>query len=118
MEGNFNYTIDGVERKFFFGNYALEQTLLEFNVSVSDIADILDTKLLPFLRTFIFNAAAYPILEQGSEPDFTPFGVHKWIDATGGPNGPFMLSAAKKIYKALGVGESTTDAVPEKKSEK
>lgn len=116
MEGHFSYNIGGEERKFFFGNYALEETLTEFNASVSDMATLLDTKLLPFLRAFIYHAAAYPILKAGNRPDFTPFDVHDWIDLTGGANGDFIIQSSKKIYASLGVGESEEVVQSEKKS--
>jgi hypothetical protein len=48
MEGHLTYKIGEVDRQFFFGNYALEQTLNHFDASVSDLPEILGKQLLPF----------------------------------------------------------------------
>lgn len=115
MEGHLTYTIDGVERKMFFGNYALEQTLLEMGASVTEVSDLLNNKLLTFIRTFIYHAYCYPILAKGEQVDITPFTIYSWIDSTGGTNGDFIQKASKCIYTTLGVGESDGK---EKKSNK
>lgn len=106
MEGHFTYTVNGVERKMFFGNYALEQTLTDMGANATDISEILNTKLLPFLRLFIFHSACYPVLKDGKSPDFTPFDIHEWIDSSGGTSGDLIQKASPKIYACLGVGES------------
>jgi hypothetical protein len=117
MEGHLTYTIDGAERKMFFGNYALEQTLEHFNSSVTDVAVLLNEKLFPFLRIFIYHAAAYPVLDEGKEVDFTPFDVHKWIDKTGGSNGEFLVKASREVYKVLGIVEGEESADQKKSQE-
>jgi hypothetical protein len=116
MEGHFSYTINGVERKMFFGNYALEQTLSDMNASVTEVSDILNTKLLPFIRTFVYHAACYPVLKEGKEPDFTAFDIHEWIDSSGGTSGEFIQQASKKIYACLGVGEASETSQKKSKS--
>lgn len=103
MEGHLTYKIGDKDVQMFFGNYAVEETLAHFNASVSDISELLNTKLLPFMRVFIYHSAAYPVLEAKEIPEFTPFDVHKWIDETGGTSGDFMKTASRMVYKALGL---------------
>lgn len=105
MEGHLTYTIKGVERKLFFGNYALERTLDDMGASVTEVSDLLNSRLLPFIRTFIYHAASYPLLKEGKEVDFTSFDIHDWIDSEGGTSGDFIQKASVKIYACLGVGE-------------
>lgn len=106
MEGILIFKIGEVEREFNFGNYALEQTLDEMGIAVTDLSEVMRKRLLVFMRTFIYHAACYPILDRKETPDFTPFDVHKWIDVTGGSQGEFMKTASQKIYQALGMTES------------
>ena len=103
MEGNLVYKIGEVERKFFFGNYALEKTLDDFQSSVSDLSELLGTKYLAFFRAFIYHAACYPLLKEGKEIDFVPFDIHEWIDITGGLKGDFLVKSTQHAYKALGL---------------
>jgi hypothetical protein len=84
MEGHLTYKIGDEDKQFFFGNYALEQTLTHFDSSVSDLSDLLGKQLLPFLRMFMYHAAAYPIIKKGEVVNFTPFDIHEWIDQAGG----------------------------------
>lgn len=123
MEGELVYKFPAenggeIERRFFFGNYALEQTLEELNASVSDISELLNKKLLPFLRKSIYHAACYPVLDAGGHPDFTEFDVHKWIDQTGGTNGEFMQAVSKKVFGSLGIGDEKKTEVQPKKVKK
>jgi hypothetical protein len=55
MEGHLTYKIGEVDRQFFFGNYALEQTLTHFDASVTDLSDLLGKQLLPFLESFYLS---------------------------------------------------------------
>lgn len=113
MEGHLTYKIGEVERQFFFGNYALEQTLTHFDASVSDLSDLLGKQLLPFLRVFMYHAAAYPKLKKGEIIDFTEFDVHEWIDECGGSGGQLIMTVSKEIFRVLGLN---TEATEEKKS--
>jgi hypothetical protein len=113
MEGHLTYKIGEVDRQFFFGNYALEQTLTHFDTSVSDLSDLLGKQLLPFLRVFIYHAASYPILKKGEIVDFTEFDVHEWIDTAGGSGGEFILVVSKEVFRVLGLN---TEQVEQKKS--
>lgn len=114
MEGHLTYKIGEVDRQFFFGNYALEQTLTHFDTSISELSDLLGKQLLPFLRVFMYHAAAYPILKKGEVVDFTPFDVHDWIDQAGGSSGDLILQVSNQVFKALGLN---TDGEEQKKSE-
>lgn len=113
MEGHLTYTIDGVERKMFFGNYALEETLNHFDYSISDIDVLLNTKLLQLIRVFTFHAAAYPILKEGGQPEFTEFDIHEWIDKSGGSSGDLVVKISKELFRCLGL---KGDDKPQKKS--
>ena len=113
MEGHLTYKIGEVDRQFFFGNYALEQTLTHFDASVSDLSDLLGKQLLPFLRTFMFHAAAYPIIKKGEIVDFTEFDIHEWIDTAGGSAGDLVIVVSKEIFRVLGLNTEVTE---EKKS--
>lgn len=115
MEGHLTYKIADVERHFFFGNYALEETLKHFNASVSDLSDVLGKDLIPFLRVFMFHAAAYPVLKKGEILNFTEFDVHEWIDLTGGPSGDLIITVSKEVFRVLGL--NTEETAPQKKSE-
>lgn len=115
MEGWLTFTVDGVERRIFFGNYALEMTLAHFEVSVTDVMELLQKNLLGALRVFIYHAAAYPILKEGNEPDFKAFDVHEWIDKTGGASGTLVVPASKELYRALGLTETTEEQPAKKK---
>lgn len=114
MEGNLTHTINGVERKMFFGNYALEQTLVDLNISVTDVSLALERNFIGFFRVYIFHAAAYPLLKEGKEPDFTAFDIHDWIDQTGGVTSDFFVKVTKIVYASLGIAES--DGKEQKKS--
>ncbi len=114
MEGHLTYKIDGKDVVMFFGNYALEETLTHFDVSITDIGELLAKKLLPFMRVFIYHAASYPILKAGSNPEFLPFDVHEWIDNHGGSNGDLMQKASKEAFRCLGL--INEDANKQKKS--
>ena len=109
MEGHLTYTIDGNERKMFFGNYALEQTLRDMDCSISDLGDtpekkgVLTSRTLEMVRTFMFHATAYPILKEGGKPDFALFDMHEWIDGCGGPNGDLVQVVSKKMFEVLGL---------------
>jgi hypothetical protein len=118
MEGHLIYTINGIERKMFFGNYALEETLSHFDSSISDISVLLDKKLLPFMRVFIYHSAAYIMLKDGKEPDFNQFDVHEWIDNTGGSGGDFILKASKELFRCLGLNEVTDQSEKKKTNRK
>jgi len=113
MEGHLTYKIGDVDRQFFFGNYALEQTLIHFDASVSDLSDLLGKQLLPFLRTFMFHAATYPIIKKGEIIDFTEFDVHEWIDVTGGSGGQLIIVVSKEVFRVLGLN---TEVAEQKKS--
>jgi hypothetical protein len=112
MEGHLTYKIGEVDRQFFFGNYALEQTLEHFDASVSDLSELLGKQLLPFLRMFMYHAAAYPILKKGEVVDFTPFDIHEWIDTAGGSGGQLIMVVSKEVFRVLGLN---TDEQPEQK---
>jgi len=113
MEGHLTYKIGDVDRQFFFGNYALEQTLTHFDASVSDLSNLLGKQLLPFLRMFMFHAATYPIIKKGEVINFTPFDVHEWIDAAGGSGGELIMVVSKEVFRVLGLN---TEATEQKKS--
>lgn len=114
MEGHLIYKIGNEDRQFFFGNYALEQTLTHFDTSVSDLGELLGKQLLPFLRVFMYHAAAYPVLKKGEAVTFTDFDIHEWIDQCGGSSGELIIEVSKHVFKALGLN---TEATEEKKSE-
>jgi hypothetical protein len=114
MEGHLTYKIGDVDKQFFFGNYALEQTLTHFNASVSDLSDLLGKQLLPFMRMFMYHAAAYPILKRGEIVDFTEFDIHEWIDTAGGSGGELIIVVSKEVFRVLGLN---TDLPEQKKSE-
>jgi hypothetical protein len=113
MEGHLTYKIGEVDRQFFFGNYALEQTLTHFNASVTDLSDLLEKQLLPFLRVFMYHAASYPILKKGEIVDFTEFDIHEWIDIAGGTGGELIVIVSKEVFRVLGLN---TEQVEQKKS--
>ena len=112
MEGHLTYKIGDTDKQFFFGNYALEQTLEHFDASVSDLSELLGKQLLPFLRMFMYHAAAYPILKKGEVVDFTPFDIHEWIDTAGGSGGQLIMVVSKEVFRVLGLN---TDEQPEQK---
>jgi len=115
MEGYVVFKIDGVERRMFFGNYALEKTLDHFGVSVSDIGTLLNTKLLPLIRMFLYYGAEDQLWkEEKREPDFTPRDIHDWIDQSGGSSGELVIKVSKELFRCLGL----TNSEPEKKEQK
>jgi len=113
MEGHLTYKIGERDKQFFFGNYALEQTLEHFDASVSDLSELLGKQLLPFLRMFMYHAAAYPILKKGEVVDFTPFDIHEWIDTAGGSGGQLIMFVSKEVFRVLGL--NTDEQEPEQK---
>jgi hypothetical protein len=115
MEGHLTYKIGETDKQFFFGNYALEQTLEHFDASVSDLSELLGKQLLPFLRMFMYHAAAYPILKKGEVVDFTPFDIHEWIDTAGGSGGQLIMVVSKEVFRVLGL--NTEEQPEQKKSE-
>jgi hypothetical protein len=115
MEGHLTYKIGDEDKQFFFGNYALEQTLTHFDSSVSDLSDLLGKQLLPFLRMFMYHAAAYPIIKKGEVVNFTPFDIHEWIDQAGGSGGELVMVVSKEIFRVLGLNNQ--EQSEQKKSE-
>jgi hypothetical protein len=109
MEGHLTYTINGIERKMFFGNYALEKVLQHFNISVSDLHTIPDSRQMEFVRVWMFHAACYPILKEGGVPDFTEFDTYEWVDAS---KSDILVKVNEAIAKSLGL----VDATEQKKS--
>ena len=116
MEGHLTYKIGDENKQFFFGNYALEQTLTHFDASVSDLSELLGKQLLPFMRMFMYHAAAYPIIKKGEVVDFTPFDIHDWIDQAGGSGGDLVMVVSKEIFRVLGLNTETNEPA-QKKSE-
>jgi hypothetical protein len=116
MEGHLTYKIGETDKQFFFGNYALEQTLEHFDASVSDLSELLGKQLLPFLRMFMYHAAAYPILKKGEVVDFTPFDIHEWIDTAGGSGGQLIMVVSKEVFRVLGLNTDEQET-EQKKSE-
>jgi hypothetical protein len=114
MEGHLTYKIGEVDRQFFFGNYALEQTLNHFDALVSDLhaiegKQLLGNQLLPFLRIMMFHAASYPILKKGEIVDFTNFDVYEWIDLSGGTGGDLVITVSKIVFTVLGMNTEVTE---------
>ena len=109
MEGYLTYKIGEVDRHFFFSNYALEQTLTHFKASVTDLSDLLEKQLLPFLRVFMYHAASYPILKKGEIVDFTEFDIHEWIDIAGGTGGELIVIVSKEVFRVLGLNTEVTE---------
>jgi len=109
MEGHLTYKIGDEDKQFFFGNYALEQTLTHFDASVSDLSDLLGKQLLPFLRMFMFHAATYPIIKKGEVINFTEFDVHEWIDNAGGSGGELIMVVSKEVFRVLGLNTEDTE---------
>lgn len=112
MEGHLIYKIGEEDKQFFFGNYALEQTLTHFDASVTDLSELLEKQLLPFLRMFMFHAASYPIIKKGEVVNFTAFDIHEWIDQAGGSSGDLIIVVSKEIFRVLGLN---SDNQPEQK---
>jgi len=102
MEGHLIYTINGIERKMFFGNYALEKVLQHFDISISDLGKIPDSKEMEFVRVWMFHAACYPILKDGGVPDFTEFDTYQWVDDS---KSDILVKVNEAIHKSLGLGE-------------
>lgn len=111
MEGHFSYTIDGVERKFFFGNYALEQVLKHFDIGVDEISNIPKSREMEFVRVWMYHAACYPILKSGGVPDFTEFDTYEWVDAS---KSSILIAVTQAVQKSLGL----VDVTEQKKSKK
>ena len=118
MEGHLTYKIGDTDRVFFFGNYALEETLNHFDASISDISDLLNKKFFTFMRVFIFHAASYPVLKKNEVLDFSALDVHDWIDKTGGATGGLMTASAKEIYRCLGMSAEPESDIQKKSKKK
>jgi len=116
MEGHLTYKIGDTDRVFFFGNYALEETLNHFETSVTDIDPLIKLKYVAFIRIFMFHAASYPILKKGEIPDFTELDIHEWIDKTGGILGDLVVNCLSEINRVLGRNNAESDT--QKKSKK
>lgn len=102
MDGHLTYSINGIERKMFFGNYALEKVLQHFDISVSDLHTIADSRQMEFVRVWMFHAACYPILKEGGIPDFTEFDTYEWVDAS---KSDILVKVNEAIAQSLGLGE-------------
>ena len=111
MEGHLNYVIKGVERKFFFGNYALEKVLFHFKCTVNEIAQIPDYREVEFLRLYMYHAACYAVYKSGGIPDFTEIDSHDWIDAS---SYDIILKVREAINQSFGVSNDA-DSTPEEK---
>jgi hypothetical protein len=103
MEGHLTYKIGEVDRQFFFGNYALEKVLQHFNISVTDLHTIPNSRQMEFVRVWMFHAACYPILKNGGVPDFTEFDTYEWVDAS---KSDILVKVNDAITKSLGISES------------
>jgi len=102
MEGHLTYKINGIERKMFFGNYALEKVLQHFNISITELSDIPASRQMEFVRIYMFHAACYPILKDGGVPDFTEFDTYEWVDAS---KNDILVKVNQAISASLGLSD-------------
>jgi len=110
MEGHLIYTINGIERKMFFGNYALEKVLKHFKISISKIGEIPPGDEMEFIRVWMYHAACYSILKDGGVPDFTEFDTYEWVDSS---KSDILIRVNAAIQDSLGMIDSSDK--PEKK---
>lgn len=118
MNGYFKYSIDGVEREFFIGNYALEMTLKKMNANLSDIIDLLNSQAMETIRSFIFYSAEYFALTNSKPVDFDEFSVFQWIDSTGGVRGEMYAKFSLALIEALGLKQNDEEPEQEVKKKK
>jgi hypothetical protein len=113
MEGHLTYSINGIDLKMFFGNYALEKVLQHFNITVNELHTISNSRHIEFVRVYMFHAACYPILKQGGIPDFTEFDTYEWVDVS---KGDILLKVNEAISKSLGLEEISEEKKNKAKS--
>ena len=113
------HTVDGIERRMFFGNYALENTLEHFGASVSDVGVLLNSKLLPMIRVFMYFGAEDQLWkEEKKEPDFTQRDIHDWIDKSGGATGELVVKVSKELFRCLGFKDAEESKQKKSRAEK
>jgi len=114
MEGHLTYVINGIERKMFFGNYALEKVLKHFNVSLNDLDKIPDSDQLEFIRIYMYHAMIYVILKDGGTPDFREIDTHEWVEES---NYDLITKVTEVINESLR-RRNITESDTQKKSNK
>lgn len=121
MEGYLSHTFkdkDGNDFTvpFFIGSYALENSLIELDASLSDLEDLVNKKLLPLIRLYMFYSAEYQAHSTGQAFTFTRIDAYNWIDQTGGIEGEFFFAFSKAVFKDLGLTTNEPEKAEQKKS--
>lgn len=110
----FKLPVNGQEMDFFCGTYAVEKTLEDMGISVTEIEQSISAKFIPTIRHFIYYSAL------NAERLKTPKGhainfpyelddVYDWLDSWGGGNSANTALFVRELMVALFGNQEPTE---------
>ena len=116
----FKLPVNGQDMDFFCGTYAVEKTLEDMGINITDIEQSISNKFIPTIRHFIYYAAknAQKLKTPKGEAINFPYDlddVYDWLDEWGGGNSANVTLFVRELLAALFGNQEPTE---EKKSQK
>jgi len=110
----FKLLVNDQEMDFFCGTYAVEKTLEDMGISVTDIEQSISNKFIPTIRHFIYYSAknAQKLKTPKGEAINFPYeldDVYDWLDAWGGGNSQNVTLFVKELLVALFGNQEPTE---------
>lgn len=119
MADVFKLLVNGQDMDFFCGTYAVEKTLEDMGISVTEIEQSISSKFIPTIRHFIYYSALNAErlkTAKGHSVNF-PYDlddVYDWLDQWGGGNSENTALFVRHLLVALFGNQESTE---EKKSQ-
>jgi len=115
----FKLPVNGQDMDFFCGTYAVEKTLEDMGISVTEIEQSINNKFIPTIRHFIYYSAknAQKLKTPKGEAINFPYDiddVYDWLDQWGGGNSVNVALFVRELLVALFGNQEPTE---QKKSE-
>lgn len=115
----FKLPVNGQDMDFFCGTYAVEKTLEDMGISVTDIEQSISNKFIPTIRHFIYYSAknAQKLKTAKGEAINFPYDlddVYDWLDQWGGGNSANTALFVRELLVSLFGNQEPTE---QKKSE-
>lgn len=120
----FKLPINGQDMDFFCGTYAVEKTLEDMGISVTEIEQSISAKFIPTIRHFIYYSALNAERLKTTKGHAVNFhyeleDVYDWLDSWGGGNSANCALFVRELMVALfGNQEETEQKKSQSKSKK